>query len=122
MNGENQANAVIDEMRILDEMSNDTGRGEEAPSSGRSITTDAQIVREFESTSQTLGLFHFNDSIENSADFYTTFEKNFRQSENSVNSLFGESGVFTESKPYEIDNSSIDDSFDEGSIGYDVIS
>jgi hypothetical protein len=105
--GTNQANAVIDEMRILDEVSVDTGLGELLPSSGRSITTDALAVSEFDATPQTLGLFHFNDSLENSANFYTTFAKAFRQSENSVNSNFGQSGVFNIKKAYRVDNRAV---------------
>lgn len=107
INSENQANAVIDEMRILDETSNDTGRGELTPSSGRSITTDAQVIQEYEDSTQTLGLFHFNDGVENSASFYSSFSDSFRQSENSVNSLFGQSGVFNQKKSLQYDNTSI---------------
>jgi hypothetical protein len=107
LNSANQANAVIDEMRILDEISDDTGRGELTPSSGRSITTDAQVVQEYEDSTQTLGLFHFNDSVENSASFYSSFSDAFRQSENSVNSLFGQSGVFNQQKSLQYDNASI---------------
>ncbi|MGW8182133.1 MAG: hypothetical protein ACWGQW_25675, partial [bacterium] len=105
--GENQADAVIDEVRILDEMSLDTSRGESTPSSGRSITTDAAAVREFEDTTQTLVLFHFDGDATNSASFATSFEKDFRQSENSVNSNFGQSIVFDQKKSYQVDNKSI---------------
>ena len=117
MFSENQANAVIDEMRILDELSLDTGRGEYLPSSGRSITTDALAVHEFSTTAQTLGLFHFNDSLTNSANFYTSFEKSYRQSENSVNSSFGQSGVFNLKKSYEIDNKAVFNN-NEGTIEF----
>ena len=117
MFSENQASAVIDEMRILDELSLDTGRGESLPSSGRSITTDALVVSEFDVTSQTLGLFHFNDDLTNSANFYTSFDKTFRQSENSVNSSFGQSGVFNLKQSYQVDNKAIFDN-DEGSIEF----
>jgi len=107
MNGNNQANAVIDEMRILDELSVDTGPGEEAPSSGRSITTDSLVVSEFEKTDQTLGLFHFNDDVVNSADFLSSFSGSYKQSENSVNSNFNQSGVFIQQTPLQFDNQSI---------------
>jgi len=105
--GENQAKAVIDEMRILNELSLSTGRGESAPSSGRSITTDAQVVQEYTESINTLGLFHFNDSVENSANFYSKYDRSFRQSENSVNLNFGQSIVFNINKPLIVDNASI---------------
>jgi hypothetical protein len=114
---ENQANAVIDEMRILDEMSLDTGIGESLPSSGRSITTDAAAVSEFTETTQTLGLFHFNDDLSNAASFYTSFDKSFRQSENSVNPSFGQSGVFNIKQSYQVDNRAVFDN-DEGTIEF----
>jgi hypothetical protein len=105
--GLQQANAVIDEMRILNEMTLDTGRGESTPSSGSSITTSALSVREFEDTTQTLALYHFNGDLKNSASFATSFEKEFKQSSNSVNSNFGESIVFNEKKSLKIDNKSV---------------
>jgi len=105
--GENQANAVIDEMRILDEMSLDTHTGEILPSSGRSISTDAIAVREFETTNQTLALFHFNEDIENSANFITSFSGNYKQSENSVNTNFGQSAIFNMKKSLQIDNNAV---------------
>lgn len=117
MFGQNQASAVIDEMRILDELSNDTGRGELLPSSGRSITTDYLNVSEFTATTQTLGLFHFNDNLTNSANFYTNFNSVFRQSENSVNSSFGQSVVFNLKQSYQVDNKAVFDN-DEGSIEF----
>lgn len=107
MFGENQADAVIDELRILDEMSIDTRIGEILPSSGRSITTDAQTVRAFETTNQTLALFHFDDSLENSANFITSFSGSYKQSENSVNSSFGQSAVFNMKSALQIDNKSV---------------
>lgn len=105
--GEQQINATIDEMRIMDEMSVDTGKGLPAPSSGRSITTDALIVREMEPTVQTLGLFHFNDEIKNYATFYSSFSPEYTQSENSVNANFKQSAVFNKKKALKVDNKSI---------------
>lgn len=107
MNGEKQANAVIDEMRILDELSVDTGKGSAVPSSGRSITTDALSVSEFSPTVQSLGLFHFNDDVINDAGFYSSFSGEYRQSENSVNADFKQCAVFNTKKSLKIDNKSI---------------
>jgi hypothetical protein len=98
-------------------MSLDTDRGEFVPSSGRSITTDAQIVQEMESTVQTLGLFHFNNNVDNYGSFYSSWSPSYKQSENSVNSEFGQSGVFTTTTPLEIDNRSIFNN-NEGTIEF----
>ncbi len=117
INGLKQADAVIDEMRILDEMSLDTDRGEFVPSSGRSITTDAQIVQEMESTTQTLGLFHFDNDVTNSANFYSSWSPEYIQSENSVNTAFGQSAIFNINEALKIDNKSIFDN-DEGTIEF----
>jgi hypothetical protein len=107
MFGENQADAVIDELRILDEMSIETRTGESLPSSGRSITTDAAAVREFDPTDQTLALFHFNDSVDNAANFITSFSGDYKQSENSVNSRFGQSAVFNLQRALKVDNTAV---------------
>ena len=106
--GNNQAGAVIDEMRILSEASDDTGNGETTPSSGRSITTDALAVREYSTTNQALGLFHFNNSAENEASFLSSFSQDVFQSENSVNSQFGQSAVFNRANGHlSLDNQGI---------------
>lgn len=107
MNGEKQSDAVIDEMRILDEMCLDTRRGETTPSSGHSITTDSLMVTEYANTNQTLALFHFDDNVINSAKFLTSFSGSYRQSENSVNIDFGQSAIFNLKQPYQIENASI---------------
>ena len=105
--GENQAGSVIDEVRILNELSTDTGLGESIPSSGRSITTDALAVREYTSTPQTLVLFHFEDNSINYASFYNSYSKSFRQCSNSVNENFGQSAVFNTKNAYKVDNKSV---------------
>jgi hypothetical protein len=105
--GSNQANAIIDELRILNEMSLDTSNGEILPSSGRSISTDNLAVREYSATPQTLSLFHFDDSTINDAMFYNNYSKAFRQSENSVNASFGQSAIFNIKKAYKVDNKGI---------------
>lgn len=94
INAKNQASAIIDDLRILSEKSDDTGRGAILNSSGRSITTDANTVRELSITSQTLALFKFNNTLDNSANFVSSFSQDIFQSEESVNSQFGQSAVF----------------------------
>lgn len=107
MNSKNQVNGIIDELRILDEISIDTGKGYLLPSSGRSITTDYYSVKEFSSNVQTLCLFHFNNDVINYASFYSSFSDEYIQSENSVNNLFKQSAVFNQKKSLKIDNKSI---------------
>ena len=107
MNGENQAGAVIDEMHILSEMLTDTGAGEVLPSSGRSITSEANSVRELTPTTQSLALFHFNGCLKNRASFYSGFSQSYFQSSNSVNSLFGQSAVFNRPGSMALDNKGI---------------
>lgn len=105
--GEKQAGVVFDELRILSELSTDTGIGEALPSSGRSITTDALAVREYDPSPQTLVLFHFDEETINYAPFYNNYAKSFRQCSNSVNGNFGQSAVFNSGKAYRVDNKSI---------------
>lgn len=107
MDGENQAGGVIDEMHILGEMLTDTGAGEILPSSGRSVTSEANSVRELTATTQSLALFHFNGCLKNRASFYSGFSRSYFQSSNSVNSLFGQSAVFNQPKGLSLDNSGI---------------
>jgi len=107
MNGANQASAVIDEMHILGEMLTDTGIGEVLPSSGISITSEANSVRELVPTTQSLALYHFNGCLENKAGFYAGFSQSYFQSSSSVNSLFGQSAVFDKASSMALDNKGI---------------
>ena len=107
INGANQAEAVIDELRVLGEMSSDTGAGETVTSSGRSITTDYQTLEEYTPTTQTLMLFHFNDCVANKAAFYSGFSGSYFQSSESVNAQFGQSGVFNQPRSLTMDNNGV---------------
>ena len=107
MDGGNQAAGVIDEMHILSEMLTDTGAGEILPSSGRSVTSEADSVRELTPTTQSLALFHFNGCLKNKASFYSGFSRSYFQSSNSVNSLFGQSAVFNQPESLAMDNKGI---------------
>ena len=115
--GEKQVGAVLDELRILNELSSDTGLGETLPSSGRSITTDALAVREYEISSQTLVLLHFDEDCVNYGPFYNSYSKSFRQCSNSVNENFGQSAVFNSKTAYRVDNKSIFNN-DKGTIEF----
>jgi hypothetical protein len=103
----NQAGAVIDEMHIIGEMFTDTGAGEVLPSSGRSITSEANNVRELTPTTQSLALFHFNGCLKNRAGFYSSFSQAYFQSSNSVNSLFNQSAVFNKLESLAMENKGI---------------
>jgi hypothetical protein len=107
MFGHNQAGGVIDELHILGEMLTDTGAGEVLPSSGRSVTSEADSVRELVPATQSLALYHFNGCLFNKAGFYSGFSNSYFQSSNSVNSLFGQSAVFSQTGSLAMDNSGI---------------
>lgn len=117
MNEKNHFVGIIDELVIFDEMMFDTRRGEALPSSGRSITTDSQKLRENNPTTQMTGLYHFNNNLKNSATFYSSYSGSFFQSQNSVNSLFGQSAIFNIKNAYILDNASIFNN-DEGTIEF----
>ncbi len=107
MFGQHQTGAVIDELHILGEMLTDTGAGEVLPSSGRSVTSEAETVRELTPITQSLALFHFNGCLSNRASFYSSFSRSFFQSSNSVNSLFKQSAVFNGNGVLSMDNAGV---------------
>jgi len=63
-NGEKSWNGVIDEFRIISEMSNDTRTYESETSGTRSITRDYHSSNAFCTDSQTLALIHFDNPID----------------------------------------------------------
>ena len=62
-NGNNSFNGVIDEFRVISEMSSDTKTYETYTSGTRSITRDYNAVSPFCADQQTLTLIHFNNPI-----------------------------------------------------------
>ena len=84
------AKAVLDEFRILNTQLTDTRVGEVVGSNQQSITTGASKISPFVKNSNTLALFHFeNLPPTNDSDFYMYAKKQYVQSGQSVNSLFG---------------------------------
>ena len=96
--GEQQANAKIDEFRILNRQLTDTRVGETLGLNDESITTGASKISPFRKNNQTLVLLHFDTfPIENDADYFTFANRKFLQSGTSVNDNFGQSICFTNS-------------------------
>lgn len=118
INGENQANAILDELRILNYQMTDIRIGETANDSQDYFTTDALAIRPFKSNSNTLMLLHFDElPLINSADYWTASEKNYLQSGGSVNDNFGQSLVVT-NKPLVVDNAGLLSTSSEGTIEF----
>lgn len=95
-NGLNQANAIIDEFRVLSTQMTDTRVGESIGVNEESITTGAYKINPFEKNPQTLVLLHMDGDVQNDADYYTFAERYFLQSSTSVNDNFGQSICFDE--------------------------
>lgn len=116
--GENQANAILDEFRILSRRITDVRVGETLGVGEDSITTNALALRPFEPNSSTLMLMHFDSlPLVNSAAYWTSADKLFRQSATSVNSNFGQSLVIT-NRPLVVDNNGLLTTKSEGSIEF----
>lgn len=116
--GNNQAKAIIDEFRILSKKLTDVRVGETLEEGQESITTDFTSLKPFESNSSTLMLLHFDTlPLINSADFWTTANKEFLQSGQSVNGNFGQSLVVID-KPLAIDNAGLFSTTSEGTIEF----
>ena len=106
-NGNNSANAVIDEFRILSRQITDTRIGESLAIGQKSFTADAQALRPFDVDSDTLALLHFDQApFINDALFYKIATAQFMQSGSSVNGSFGDSLIVTD-YPYTLDNKGI---------------
>lgn len=113
-----QANAIIDEFVILSTKLTDVRVGETLSPGDRSITTDFTSIKPLISDQNTLMLLHLDSfPLQNSADFWVFFQKNYLQSDNSVNSNFGKSLVITD-KPLVIDNAGLLSTASEGSIEF----
>lgn len=94
-NGKNQANAIIDEFRILNRQLTDTRVGESVGDYEQSITTGVNKISEFKKDINTLVLLHFNSyPLVNDSDYYSYYDRKYIQSADSVNANFGQSIVF----------------------------
>jgi hypothetical protein len=118
IDGNNQAKAVLDELRILSKKLTDVRIGETLGDNQDSITTDYTALRAFEADSNTLMLLHFDsESFVNSANFWTLANKEFLQAGESVNDNFGQSLVVID-KPLVVDNNGLLSTVSEGSIEF----
>lgn len=117
-NGNKQAHAVIDELRILSTMLTDVRVGEILPEGQESITSDSVSLSPFIKNPQTLMLIHFDNlPFENDSDFYVSAKKEYLQSGTSVNSSFNQSLVIA-NRPLVFDNKGLLSTNSEGSIEF----
>lgn len=118
IDGNNQARAILDELRILSKRLTDVRVGEILGDNQDSITTDFTALRAFETDSNTLMLLHFDTKpLVNSANFWILANKEFLQAGESVNSNFGQSLVVVD-KPLVVDNVGLLSTASEGSIEF----
>lgn len=119
-NGNNQANAILDQIKIYSTMLTDTRIGEIIPTNQRSITKDFNSLKALKKDSNTLVLLDFNSfPFVNSADYYinSTPTKEHFQSSMVVNENFNNSVVILD-KPIIISNDGILDTRKEGTIEF----
>jgi hypothetical protein len=114
-NKEKQANAVIDELHILDVMLSDVRVGESAK---QSFTTDFTKLRPVKKDKNTLLLLNFDEKpFVNKADFWVNSSKQYLQSDFSVNEKFDKCLVIND-KPLVIENKGYLTTKSEGTIEF----
>jgi hypothetical protein len=107
INGNNVANATIDEFQTVGVKLTDVRTGEMAQANTEYITTDFNSLKALQPNINTLMLLHFDTfPFENAANVYITASNQFIQSSNTINSNFDASIVLTKT-PYVIDNTGI---------------
>jgi len=120
LKGNNQINAIVDQVKIYSVMLTDTRIGEVIPSNQRSITKDFNSLKPLKKDSNTLLLLNMDTfPFINNADFYinSTPTKEHFQSSAVVNENFNNSIVFLD-KPLVISNDGILDTTKEGTIEF----
>lgn len=117
--GNNQINAVLDQVKIYSTMLTDTRVGETIPVNQRSITKDYNSLKELKIDQNTLMLLNFNSNINNIADkyIYNDKYKGIFYSNNIVNETFGNS-VSILDKSINLSNDGILDTSKEGTIEF----
>lgn len=116
--GKNQAKAIIDEFRILNKQLTDVRIGEDVDENQDYITTDFASIVPFEKNINTLMLLHFNSFLLlNDSDYYVSYNKEYLQSANSVNSRFGNCLVIRDN-PLVFDNDGKFSTSSEGTIEF----
>lgn len=118
--GQNQINAIVDQVKIYSRMLTDTRIGEQVTNSQRSITQDYNSLKPLKKDSDTLMLIDFNTfPFINGADFYinTYADKQHFHSSAKVNENFTDSlAILTE--PMILSNDGILDTRKEGTIEF----
>lgn len=114
----NAVDAVIDEFRILRELSVDTRTGETIASGERTTTTDFVETNPFSDTDETILLAHFDDNLDKSDRYIDAFDQGFRAAA-SVNANFGRSlRADTNDRPFRLSNASGAFNNNEGTIEF----
>src|ERR1019366_10125468 len=102
--GENAANGIIDEFRIVNEKLTDTRVGETAGINQETITKNFNSLVATSADKNTLMLLHFDEfPFVNSAESWITSSSQYIQSSTAVNDNFGKSIAITD-KGLGIDN------------------
>jgi hypothetical protein len=118
--GNNQAGAILNQVKIYSTMLTDTRIGESIPASQHSITKDYNSLKPLTADSTTLALITFNsEPFTNSAPMYVTLPSNppLFQSNYMVNDNFGESIVLSKT-PIIVPNAGILDTTRAGTIEF----
>ena len=119
-NGDNQINAILNQVKIYSTMLTDTRVGESIPSNQHSITKDFNSLKPLKSDSTTLMLITLNSfPFTNSAPMYVTLPSNFPQFQSNfvVNENFDQSIVLL-NNPIVVPNTGILDTRKEGTIEF----
>ena len=118
--GNNQINAILDEVKIYSTMLTDTRTGESIPATQRSITKDFNSLKALKTDINTLVLLDFESfPFTNAAEFYVDINSNKEHflSSSAVNDNFGNSLVILD-KPIYVANDGILDTKKEGTIEF----
>lgn len=116
INGENSLNGVLDQVVFLNEMLDDIRAGE-VSSGNRTITQDFNSPLPLNNSAQTLMLLPLDENLDNIDEYYVNFDDTLFTSSQSVNSNFGDAGIFY-SDPLLVDNSSVAFNNDEGTVEF----
>jgi hypothetical protein len=119
-NGQNQINAIIDQVKIYSNILTDTRVGEQVTDNQKSITQDFNSLKPLKKDSNTLMLIDFNTfPFINNADFYinTYADKQHFHSSAKVNQNFTDSLAILH-EPMILSNDGILDTKKEGSIEF----
>jgi hypothetical protein len=118
INGNNAANATIDEFQTVSVKLTDIRTGEMASANTEYITTDFNSLKALQPNINTLMLLHFDTfPFTNVANIYITASNQFIQSNDTINSNFDASIVLTKT-PFVIDNTGILHADSQGTIEF----